>query len=429
MPVIESVVCTFCGSLCDDLRVTVEQNRVLKVGGACALGRQKVFHDCEPTAVWSVEGMVVDMGTAMEEAARVLSSARFPLVYGLSTVSTEAQREAVALAELLGGTVDTTSSHCHGPSTMARQQAGLPTCTLGEVRNRADLIIFWGCNPMESSPRHLARYSAMAKGSAVTGRGQRRVVVVDVRPTPTAKAADEFIQIDAGRDYEAFTLLRSLIQGKAVPEDVTTTGSAGVPFERWARLAALMKGCRYGVAFFGMGLTMSGGREANLELLLTTVAELNAFTRFYAIPMRGHSNVAGSENVLAWLTGYPFAVNFSRGYPRYGPGEFTVVDLLERGDVDACLVVGADPAAHLPRRCVKHLESIPVVLVDPHVTLTTPLARVTIPVAAGGVGAEGTFYRMDNVPLRAAALVESRLPTDEEVIRTIRERITRAQDR
>jgi formylmethanofuran dehydrogenase subunit B len=373
--------------------------------------------------------MVVDMGTAMEEAARVLSSARFPLVYGLSTVSTEAQREAVALAELLGGTVDTTSSHCHGPSTMARQQAGLPTCTLGEVRNRADLIIFWGCNPMESSPRHLARYSAMAKGSAVTGRGQRRVVVVDVRPTPTAKAADEFIQIDAGRDYEAFTLLRSLIQGKAVPEDVTTTGSAGVPFERWARLAALMKGCRYGVAFFGMGLTMSGGREANLELLLTTVAELNAFTRFYAIPMRGHSNVAGSENVLAWLTGYPFAVNFSRGYPRYGPGEFTVVDLLERGDVDACLVVGADPAAHLPRRCVKHLESIPVVLVDPHVTLTTPLARVTIPVAAGGVGAEGTFYRMDNVPLRAAALVESRLPTDEEVIRTIRERITRAQDR
>ncbi len=43
--------------------------------------------------------------------------------------------------------------------------------------------------------------------------------------------------------------------------------------------------------------------------------------------------------VLAWQTGYPFSVNFARGYPRYNPGEFSAQDMLERGDVDLCLFV------------------------------------------------------------------------------------------
>ena len=90
---------------------------------------------------------------------------------------------------------------------------------------------------------------------------------------------------------------------------------------------------------------MSRGTHYNVSQALALVRDLNKYTRYSVIPMRGHGNVAGSENVLAWQTGYPFAVNFSRGYPRYNPGEFTAVDLLRRGDVDAALVVAADPAA------------------------------------------------------------------------------------
>ena len=52
--------------------------------------------------------------------------------------------EAIELADLLGAIVDTTSSVCHGPTGLAMQAVGEPTATLGEVRNRADLLIFWG---------------------------------------------------------------------------------------------------------------------------------------------------------------------------------------------------------------------------------------------------------------------------------------------
>jgi formylmethanofuran dehydrogenase subunit B len=187
---IDQVVCPSCGCLCDDLTVAVQDGRVVQVRQACGDGRALFLaYDPAPRSP-TVEGRTVSWEAAVAEAARILVQADSPLIYGLSSTSSEAQRQAVALADWLGAVVDSTSSVCHGPTTLAMQAAGEPTCTLGAVRDRADLVIFWGCNPAESHPRHLARYSLMARGSRTpAGRGDRTAVVVDVRPTPTARAA------------------------------------------------------------------------------------------------------------------------------------------------------------------------------------------------------------------------------------------------
>ena len=76
---------------------------------------------------------------------------------------------------------------------------------------------------------------------------------------------------------------------------------------------------------------------------------MNAFTKFVAMPMRGHGNVTGADVVMRYTTGYPFGINLTRGYPRFNPGEFSTIDLLVRGDNDATLVLGADPGATMPQ--------------------------------------------------------------------------------
>ena len=87
-------------------------------------------------------------------AAEILADAKYPLIYGLSDTTVESQRVAVSIGDWIGANVDTTTSVCHGPSGMAFQGVGEVTCSLGEVKNRGDLIIFWGSNPAESHPRH-----------------------------------------------------------------------------------------------------------------------------------------------------------------------------------------------------------------------------------------------------------------------------------
>jgi formylmethanofuran dehydrogenase subunit B len=297
---------------------------------------------------------------------------------------------------------------------------GKVTCTLGEVKNRADFILYWGGNPAECHPRHFTKYTLTQKGRYVPqGRKGRTMVLVDIRETPSARAADLFLQIQPGKDFELVTTLIALVKGRSVNRE--RVAETGVTVEQLQDLVDRMKRARFGVLFFGMGLSMTRGKHMNSASVLTLVTEMNAFTKFVAMPMRGHGNVTGADMVVRWTTGYPFGVNLSRGYPRFNPGEFSTVDLLVRGDNDAALILGADPGATMPQPAIEHLRRIPTIVLDPKVTHTSRLSRVHITTAVTGISAPGTVYRMDEVPLPLRPALRSPYPTDEEVLRRIRQ--------
>jgi formylmethanofuran dehydrogenase subunit B len=141
--------------------------------------------------------------------------------------------------------------------------------------------------------------------------------------------------------------------------------------------------------------------------------------------MRGHYNVAGANSVTTWQTGYPYGVDFARGYPRYNPGEYTAVDLLAKGEADAAIIIASDPGATFPADSVRNMAKIPVITLDQKVTPTTMLSKVVIPVATAGIEAEGTAYRMDGVPLRLKKVVDPHdgVRSDAEVLELIIERV------
>ncbi len=381
-----------------------------------------------------VGGQAVSLTEAIEHAAKLLQRADYPLIYGLSRSATPGQRAAVKLGECLGAVVDTTASLCHGPSIMAIQEVGEVTCTLGEIRNRADLVVFWGCNPAESHPRHAERYSVTARGRWLpAGRSGRKVVMIgsdrqidrwqiDATGTP----ADIRIAIESGKDFEAISLLRAMLKSET-PVDEFAVGAR----DQLRQLMAMMRQCKYGVVFFGLGLAGESSwaesepshvGHVNVAALLQLVAELNSVTRFTARRMRLQGDVSGADNVLCWQTGYPFAVDFSRGYPRYNPGEYSANELLERRDVDACVLVGAETVSYFSQQALEHLRSIPIIVLDyPNVPFAlTPDVRITT--AVYGLHAAGTVYRMDNVPIPLRGMIASGLPTDQEVLEKLQTR-------
>lgn len=421
--IVENATCTFCGCVCDDMILTVEGNHITQAKNACVLGKSWFAeHTIEERPYALIDGREASTEEAVEAAAQVLANARFPVVYGLSDTTCEAQKQAVAIADFVGANIDTTTSVCHGPSGIAFQGAGESTATLGEIRNRADLVIYWGGNPAESHPRHFTRYSVTPKGMYVpNGRKDRTVVLVDVRQTPSAKVADIFVQVKPRADFELLWALRALVKGKPVDPSIEET--TGVSLETMKDLVQRMKTCRYGVLFFGMGLTMTRGRHYNSGALLALTTDLNAFTHFVAKPVRGHGNVTGADNVVSWQTGYPFAVNFSRGFPRFNPGEFTTVDLLARGEADAALIIASDPASNFPKAAIEHLKTIPTIVLDPKATVTTSIAKIAFTTATYGINTGGTVYRMDDVAISLRPAFPSPYPSDETVLRAIKDRV------
>jgi formylmethanofuran dehydrogenase subunit B len=403
---ISNVICTFCGSTCDDLEVTVENGKVLTARGGCSTSLSKFQNyniDRPLTPLVRKDGELHETNyeDAIRRSAEILANAKYPVLYGWGSTCNEAIRSGFELAEWVGGVIDNTATFCHGPSILATQEVGMVSGTLGEVMHQADLVIYWGSNPVHSHPHHVTRYSALSKGRFRPSRKDRTMVTVDVRKTDTAKLADQFIQVTPNGDYEFICALRMAVRGDELEQDVI----AGVPAERIEELAELMISCEFGVLFFGLGLTASQGRHRNVDIALSLVRDLNARTKFIIVPMRGHFDIAGACQVSAWITGYPYAVDLSQGYPRYNPGDTTTMDILAREDCDAAMVIGAEAVSNFPVEATRHLAKIPVITINPHPSPTTLISEVVFPAAFVGIETGGVIYRMDCVALMTKPVV------------------------
>jgi formylmethanofuran dehydrogenase subunit B len=216
---------------------------------------------------------------------------------------------AVGIADWIGGNVDTTTSVCHGPSGMAFQGVGEVTASLGEVRNRGDLIMFWGSNPAESHPRHFTKYSLMPKGQFLPNGRKDRTAVISMsagrsRPRPPTFRSNAG-RLEGGGRY-------------ALANDVTLDPAQVVADRRAAcDLAGFddHKKAKFGVVFWH-GVTMTRGKHANSEAALALTRDMNEHTRFVCVN-RG-CNVTGADNGHL-ADRYPFGVNLGRGCPRFNP--------------------------------------------------------------------------------------------------------------
>jgi formylmethanofuran dehydrogenase subunit B len=421
----EDVACTMCGCVCDDLRLTVANGRIVAASPGCALAEPWLLSQSSvdvPAA--RVDGRVVSFEQAVEHAAGILRCSVSPLIYGLSSSSTSGQRSAVRLADTIGACIDTTASTCHAPSVVALQSVGESTCSLGEIRNRSDLVIYWVSNPSKSHPRHMERFVDAPGQHISSGRSGRHVVVVDVKRSESTEVADTFIQVEPGSDVDILRALRGLLRGFAL--DAAAIG--GVSCATLVELADRMKACDYGAVFFGLGLTRHGIPRLNVEALLRLVTDLNHHTRFVVRRMRIPGDVAGADSVLCWQTGYPFSVSLNRTYPRYNPGEFTANDRLERREVDAAVLVGTEGVDKLSEAAREHLRRVPSVVLEHAGTKSTVAGTVKFATAVYGIHRAGTAYRMDEMPISLRKVLDSSLPADHEVLDAVISQINATRD-
>jgi formylmethanofuran dehydrogenase subunit B len=112
LTVVKNATCTFCGCVCDDIELHADGERITHAKAACVLGaswfKNHTAERLYPDAL--IDGEEATVEEAVEAAADYLYRADLPLVYGLSNVTCEAQRESVALAELIGGVIDSHTS-------------------------------------------------------------------------------------------------------------------------------------------------------------------------------------------------------------------------------------------------------------------------------------------------------------------------------
>ena len=414
--IINAAVCPFCACLCDDIVISLKNNEIEEIRNACRFGVEKFYSYRRPRLKYPrVEGRDGGYKEAISKAAEILNGANKPLIYGLSNSSYEAQRVALEIAKRRRGVLDISESICHNLLYAGLKKYPFYYALLDEIREKANVIVYWGSNPFISHPRHLSRYSVYPTGRyAMKGVTDRDIIVIDVVESEVKKRW--LLQVKPGDDVRIADIITRLISGERVErweEDIDVE----IGIDTLKEIEDKLKRALYGVIFVGLGVLASENAGYTLEAILALVDALNKEGAKYVLfPMKGHYNVMGAVQLLMRETGYPFGLDFSRENI-FEPGKTTVMDVIE--DVDAALIVGADPVASFPGDKVKRLTEIPLIVIDPFETPTTSLASVVLPTAITGVEAEGIAYRMDGLPLKLDKIVNSEYPTDIEVLEGI----------
>jgi len=425
LDVVEDAVCLGCGCTCDDIRLRIQDDRIVAADRACSLG-VAWFGSGDVPAQALEGGLASTPQRAVEAMARVLTEARSPLVYMAPDVTCETQRQAVAIADRLHATLDSITSDTSLTSILAAQQRGRAGATLGEIRNRADVVVFWGVDPSVRHPRFQERYAPAPVGVHLPeGRRSRTVIAVDVGAHLGPSDADVRLPVAPGDE------VATLVRLTAALTSTVTAGSADSPADALEALAHRLRSGRY-VVVVAEAEARDGEPPVDRlrsDALVALSLALNASTRGALSLLRGGGNRSGADAVATWQTGFPLGIDFSRGYPRYSPWSGSAFSRISRGEIDAMLIVGH--IAALPVALLAAMRStsgqMATCVIGPHAS-NSDFSRGAAVVDTGlpGLHSAGTVLRMDDVPLPVRANFRGAI--DAEVItRALCERIVAVQ--
>jgi formylmethanofuran dehydrogenase subunit B len=411
----ESIICPGCACLCDDLDLILEDDRPVAIHNICTWGVGKFLAEkklrpkkerrrlTEPQV--KRRGLLeqVSYEAALTEAAAILTAAKRPVVYGLTSSGSWAQEAALALAKNLKARLEPADLAFMAPYYQALQKHGLFWAPLEVIRDEADAVVYWGANPLHSCPRHVVRYAVFARGR-FTERGfeDRQVAAVDLYPTELAKFCHLFIHLEPGQEAALVEAVTATLNGGSKPE--------AAPQEA-QKLADFFANATYGVIFCGRGVGY-GGTDL-FDRLAGLAACPNKKAPFVLFPMSGEFNAAGLYHLLLRELGSPFAPDFA------DPTELkTQADPVDFQEVDALLVTGADLFWFLKTEQAQDLKKrqVPIVALSPFADRTTAQAKVCLPVALDGIEAAEIAYRMDGLPVLLRSVVPGSAPPAHRVL-------------
>jgi formylmethanofuran dehydrogenase subunit B len=275
-----------------------------------------------------IDGEAASFEEAIERAAAVLSAGRAPVIAGLGT-DVAGVRAALKLAEHLRAAI----GHRAGPA-LARDVAvlsetGLMFATPTEAGRRADLVLLLG----DLS----ARAGWLADVFARDGGPKRTVVSLGASAKAVAAigAAGAPLSLDPKGLGLRDTLLALKARAGGRPVDGTRLGRAGV--RDLDKAVKALAAAKYGVVVWDAADLDGLAVEAAAGL----VRDLNAGTRYAAVPFPGDDNAAGAVLACAWTTGFPPPLGFPGGIATHDPWRFDVDRMVTSGEADAALWISA----------------------------------------------------------------------------------------
>lgn len=269
---------------------------------------------------------------AIAHAARILAKARNPVIAGLGC-DVDGVRAALKLGARIGAAVDHAASAYERVELRVIADSGVMNTTTAEARHRSDLIVLAGPGAVAWADHSKALSDG---GGLYPWRGDRGVLCLSTggaRPAHVAVNGDVAALGDEVPLHRIIGLLRARLAGRPVGQ----LAGNGPGLEAIDATALQLKSASFGV----LVVDPADVDHVTLDALQALVKELNVETRFTSLTVPAHNHGRGANLVTTWNTGGHLPVGLGRGYPEQDDWRFDARRMVEDGEADALLWIGA----------------------------------------------------------------------------------------
>lgn len=411
--VFANVPSPFCGIASDDLTIEVSQDRVRVVANGdpvTVAGFEHAVTDLAPR----VRGREVTLDEACARAAELLKLSRCPVFSGFGTDVNDT-RAALSLIGHCRGIFDQMRADGGLRNLLVLADSGWVATTLGEVKNRVDVLVVFGSDIEAQFPRFFERFVWNTETLFGQDPVRREVIYIGQAPSGGASKAPNGrlpTVLPCAKDKlpEVAAVLTALMQDARLQ----AAEVGGISMESLRRVVERLKSAQYSVVTWVAGQLDFPSAELTVQQLCRLVVLLNKSTRSAVLPLGGQDGDRTASQVCAWQTGYPTRVGFLRGFPEYDPWLHKTSRLLESGEADLLVWVASLAATPPP------VTAVPTIVLARSGIMFAREPEVYIPVGVPGIDHAGHMYRCDNVvAMPLYKLRESPLPSAHDALLNI----------
>ncbi len=360
---VNPATCPFCALHCDDLRLHVS-------GGQLEL--------IKPACEWAVAGFhayasspVQKQHPKTENAVELIHAARSILMVLAQDVTNEDVEAALRLAQKRYASITTLRKNACLAQVVGR--TGWLGATLGDINALKGTVLLCGIAKEEIPPRFRKKIN----------QSDNKI----------------FVHIADTDLVETIRRLRVLMRGEGekIPQRIIALNNE-------------ISKAKCGVIVLGEELLAQG--EQPLTEVLLWLDELNQAERWYGLALSRGGNEQGISETLLRLTSHPGSIKMQSSGADYRPRELAGLSLGVCREADLLLWIG-EPE-HLSAEATKAVQQIPTILLSHAKPHWKP--KCWIQTAHPGIETAGSVVRMDGVTVQLEQLVESNLPSMQEIL-------------
>ncbi len=403
--------CRGCSLLCDDLTISISGQELILCENACSTA-EKWFQ-----SALHLEDKKQNTEEAIITAKKWLQEAGSTLICGLEGLTLQAETDLINLARKAEAFLSAGTS---SEKIASYQRYGGSSCTLGEVRQRADFILVGNVDLLSTWPRFEQQILSKSSRFLSSDKPRQLVFLGDASLLEEASRYSEVIDVPQAQLDQAILLLRRFCKNQSWKIDSREKAEANHTLTSKAikqiqQLAEQLLNAEYPVLFHDDSLA-----EKNF-LWVKLISEVNQKSRLHSLTVSAEqAQGAVSETILA-MTGFPDHIVFRNEEILHDGQRFQAARLIENREVDLVIFAGdllsekwlealqsLTPAARL---VVIHSGRIKLSQID------VPLIEILTQVP--GIHEAGTAMRCDGVPLPLRSVISSRLSTVSGVVKSI----------